>query len=158
MLLQELLFLFREQKLFNPAADGFEGQHSRCALAVHLDDVESKLGAEDVAHLARPEREGDRVKLVDHMSAREKSEIAAPARAIGRLIRQLFERLAGLEFLVDLGDGAVGGIFAVAFVDVLDNVRGVNGLFGLESLAMLPVILDKVFAAGPGGMRSHAGY
>ena len=96
-------------------------RHRRRLLAVgHLDDVVAELRGDDVADLARLEREGRLVERRHHLAAAEVVQVAAlrGAAVRGVLLGELGEvlaRLGPLEDGVDLGAAPSASSRASAF-------------------------------------------
>src|SRR5262245_21544484 len=157
MLLDDLLLFLRQQTFFNRPAHCLQRKYAFGTAVVNLDDVESKRGAEDRTDVTGLEGKSDGFELCHHLAAREISQIPTTSRAIGKLIRKALELPATLKGAANFFNGVSCRILVVLLVHVLDDMRRMNGLWRVEAIAVLPVVLHHILSLRSRDVSSHRG-
>ena len=152
------LFLLVGQVLLDRSLTWSSGTVAALLVLDRLDDVVPELGRDDVADLARLEREGGLSNAGTIWPAREEVEVAAlrGAAVRGILLRELGEVLAPLGPLQDRVDARLGlllGRGVRLLVDADQDVAGAERFALLELVGILVVELLRLGVRGARGRR-----
>ena len=156
VLIEPLLLLHAQQLLFDPALHFFEFENARGTALDELRDMEAELSAKDSADGSDAHRKHNILKCRDHLAAREESQVAAGAGAIGKFVGNLAEGPALIQFAASLFNTRVCIGLRMLLIHILHNVGGADLLRRFERIAVLQVVSHHLFVTRRGGGRCNA--
>src|SRR5580658_343751 len=125
------------------------------SLRAQFRDVEAEGCGEDAGALTGFQRADGVFEFLDHVTGGELSEIAAITFAIGVALGHFGEGGTGLQFSQGGFDSCTRFRLLAAAVDVLDDMRGMEGLCLAEVLAVGVVECLDFLGAGLCGAGNH---